>query len=189
MYLPVVGILSNMKRRNKTHMRKLLLLVCLTPLLLKLRTFHQRKEVKTILLWNPFFEDETFGLRQNIFILKLKLSVWIISDQLSRKMFSSLSALNSLAALSRGASLPTTGLNTFENWKCKLKSTKNAELSKKSKTWKLFFSIIETWTSQICQTRMKENPSNSIFILILKVLFILIQELNNFMLILSRQLV
>ena len=75
MYLPVVGILSNMKRRNKTHMRKLLLLVCLTPLLIKLRTFHQRKEVKTILLWNPFFEDETFGLRQNIFILKLKLSV------------------------------------------------------------------------------------------------------------------
>ena len=168
-------------------MRKLLLLVCLTPLLIKLRTFHQRKEVKTILLWNPFFEDETFGLRQNIFILKLKLSVWIISDQLSRKMFSFRSALESLAALSRGASLPMTGLNTFENWKCKLKSTKifgkNAELSKKSKTWKLLFSIIETWTSQICQTRMKENPSNSIFILILKVLFILIQELSNFMLI------
>ena len=79
------------------------------------------------------------------------------------------------------------------NWKFKLKSTKifgkNAELSKKSKTWKLLFSIIETWTSQICQTRMKENPSNSISILILKVLFILIQEFYAYTWLLNRQLV
>ena len=77
----------------------------------------------------------------------------------------------------------------LSNWRCKLKSTKNAELSKKSKTWKLLFSIIETWTSQICQTRMKENPSNSISILILKVLFILIQEFYAYTWLLNRQLV